>query len=101
MRVRLKERRSEAREVISFVFDLDGQPFQYQPGQYIFYELDALDFPDERGNRRHRKHDGSQHRIEIGGYCRGKPRNAFHMSCAQLVDLQFPLSGNICGYDQD
>ncbi len=53
MRIRLKERRSEATEVISFVFDLGGQPFEYQPGQYVFYELDALDFPDERGNRRH------------------------------------------------
>ena len=53
MRVRLKERRSEATEVISFVFDLGGQPFQHQPGQYVFCELDALDFPDERGNRRH------------------------------------------------
>ena len=53
MRVRLKERRLEAIEVISFIFDLGGQPFEYQPGQYIFCELDALDFPDERGNRRH------------------------------------------------
>ncbi len=53
MRVRLKERHSEAAEVISFVFDLGGQPFEYRPGQYIFYELDALDFPDERGKRRH------------------------------------------------
>lgn len=43
MRVRLKERRSEAAEGISFVFDLGGQPFEYQPGQYIFYELDAPD----------------------------------------------------------
>ena len=53
MRIRLMERRTEATEVISFVFDLGGQLFEYQPGQYIFYELDALDFPDERGNRRH------------------------------------------------
>ena len=53
MRVRLKERRPEATEVISFVFGLDAQPLEYQPGQYIFYELDALDLPDERGNRRH------------------------------------------------
>jgi len=53
MRVRLKERRSEATEVISFVFDLGGQPFEYRPGQYVFCELESLDFPDERGNRRH------------------------------------------------
>src|SRR5512136_1184336 len=53
MRVGLKERRLEAEGVISFVFDLSGQPFEYRPGQYVFCELDALDFPDERGNRRH------------------------------------------------
>ncbi len=53
MRVRLKERRLETAEVISFIFDLGGQPFEYRPGQYVFCELDELDFPDERGNRRH------------------------------------------------
>jgi ferredoxin-NADP reductase len=53
MRVGLKERRLEAEGVISFVFDLGGQSFEYRPGQYVFCELDALDFPDERGNRRH------------------------------------------------
>ncbi|MGD0919143.1 MAG: FAD-dependent oxidoreductase [Thermodesulfobacteriota bacterium] len=53
MRVGLKERRLEVEEVISFVFDLGGRPFEYRPGQYAFCELDTLDFPDERGNRRH------------------------------------------------
>jgi len=53
MRIRLKERRTETADVISFIFDLSGQPFEYRPGQYLHYELDALAFPDERGNRRH------------------------------------------------
>jgi ferredoxin-NADP reductase len=53
MRVRLKERRSETADVVSFIFDLSGQPFEYRPGQFAFCELDKLDFPDERGNRRH------------------------------------------------
>ena len=53
MRVRLKERRSETADVVSFIFDLSGQPFEYRPGQFAFCEIDALDFPDERGNRRH------------------------------------------------
>ena len=53
MRIRLKEQRPEAPAVISFVFDLLGQPFSYQPGQYVFFELDELQFPDERGKRRH------------------------------------------------
>jgi ferredoxin-NADP reductase len=35
------------------MFDLQGQAFEYLPGQYLYYELDALAFPDERGNRRH------------------------------------------------
>ena len=53
MRIRLKERRSEATEVISFVFDLSGQPFEHQPGQYVFCGLDPPDFPNERGNGPH------------------------------------------------
>jgi len=53
MRIHLKERRSETGEVISFVFDLEGQSFPYRPGQYVPYELDALTFPDERGPHRH------------------------------------------------
>ncbi len=53
VRIRLKERRLETAEVISFVFDLRGQPFEYRPGQYVFCELDELAFPDERGKRRH------------------------------------------------
>lgn len=53
MRIRLKERRPETADVISFVFDLGGQEFEYRPGQFVYYELDALAFPDERGNRRH------------------------------------------------
>lgn len=47
------ERRPETDDVISFIFDLGGQPFPYLPGQHLTYTLDALAFPDERGNRRH------------------------------------------------
>jgi len=53
VRIYLKERRFETAEVMSFIFDLGGQPFGYRPGQFTFFELDRLDFPDERGNRRH------------------------------------------------
>ena len=53
MRIRLKERRSETADVVSFIFDLGGQQLKYRPGQILHYELDALAFPDERGNRRH------------------------------------------------
>lgn len=53
MRIRLKNQRPEAPDVISFVFDLLGQALPFKPGQYVFYELDELAFPDERGKRRH------------------------------------------------
>jgi ferredoxin-NADP reductase len=53
MRVRLKDRRLEAAEVMSFVFDLAGQTYEYLPGQYAVYELDELSFPDDRGKKRH------------------------------------------------
>jgi len=53
MRIALKERRQESDDVISFIFDLRGQPFDYRPGQFAWYELDELAFPDPRGKRRH------------------------------------------------
>lgn len=53
MRIRLKERRAETKDVLSFVFDLGGQLLPYQAGQYTYYELDSLTFPDELGNQRH------------------------------------------------
>ncbi len=53
MRIRLKEKRPESAEVISFIFDLGGQSFLFRPGQYLSYTLDQLAFPDERGNERH------------------------------------------------
>jgi ferredoxin-NADP reductase len=53
MRIFLKERRQETDDVVSFIFDLRGQPFDYRPGQFVWYELDALAFPDPRGKRRH------------------------------------------------
>lgn len=53
MRVRLKERRPESADGMSFIFDLGGQTFEYVPGQFVFYELDELAFPDDRGKRRH------------------------------------------------
>jgi len=53
VRIRLRERRPETADVMSFIFDLGGRPFEYLPGQYAFFELDELAFPDERGKRRH------------------------------------------------
>ena len=53
MRIHLKERRTETPDVTSFIFDLNGQQLEYRPGQILHYELDALAFSDERGNRRH------------------------------------------------
>jgi ferredoxin-NADP reductase len=53
LRIKLKARRAETSDVMSFIFDLGGQPLEYEPGQFLHYELDALAFPDERGNQRH------------------------------------------------
>lgn len=53
MRVRLRERRQETPEVMTFVFDTDGQPYAYEAGQFAFFELDRLTAEDPRGKRRH------------------------------------------------
>lgn len=53
MRVKLVERRQETPDVITFVFDLDGQRYPYRAGQFAFFELDELAADDPRGKRRH------------------------------------------------
>jgi len=53
MRVKLRERRDEAPDTMTFVFDLAGQDYPYTAGQYAFFELDELKFDDPRGKRRH------------------------------------------------
>jgi ferredoxin-NADP reductase len=53
MRITLQEQRQETSDVMSFVFDLNGQLFTFKAGQFVFFELDELAFPDERGKRRH------------------------------------------------
>ncbi len=53
MRIRLLEKRQETGDVISFLFDLAGQALPFIPGQYVYYTLDSLDFPDDRGKQRH------------------------------------------------
>jgi ferredoxin-NADP reductase len=53
MRVKLKERRAEAPETMSFVFDLGGRHYGYRPGQFAYFNLDKLDFEDDKGKERH------------------------------------------------
>jgi ferredoxin-NADP reductase len=53
MRVKLKERRTEAPETMSFIFDLGGRVYKYRPGQFAFFNLDRLEVPDEKGKERH------------------------------------------------
>lgn len=53
MRVKLKERRQETPDIMTFVFDLAKQNYLYIAGQFAFFELDNLRFEDPRGKRRH------------------------------------------------
>ncbi len=53
MQVSLRDRRQEAQDIMTFIFDLGGQDYSYTAGQYAFFELDALAFEDPRGKRRH------------------------------------------------
>lgn len=53
MRVKLRERRQETPEIMTFIFDPEGQPYSYEAGQFAFFELDQLTADDPRGKRRH------------------------------------------------
>jgi ferredoxin-NADP reductase len=102
LRIKLKARRNETNDVMSFIFDLGGQPLKYRPGQFLHYELDALAFPDERGNQRHFTISSSPTEEDIvmfttkiqGSGFKETLRQApigFELTCADSPDGEFVL----------
>lgn len=53
MQVQLQAQRQETPDIMTFVFDLQGQRYHYVAGQFAFFELDHLTAEDPRGKRRH------------------------------------------------
>src|SRR5262245_17554875 len=75
MQVKLKERRQETPDIMTFVFDLGGQRFPYTAGQFAFFEVEALTAEDPRGKRRHftvssspTEHDIAQFTTKLRGF---------------------------------
>lgn len=52
MKLKLIEKRDEAKGTKSFFWETES-PVSYLPGQYYYYTLPTLKYPDPRGNTRH------------------------------------------------
>ena len=59
MKLKLIEKRDEAHGTKSF-FWLPDEPVSYYPGQYFYFTLPSLEFPDRRGPTRHLTISSSQ-----------------------------------------
>jgi ferredoxin-NADP reductase len=53
MRAAIKEKREVAERTLLVTFDLHGEQFEWEPGQYFWVELLDPPYDDERGPRRH------------------------------------------------
>lgn len=53
MRAAIQEKREVAERTLFVTFDLQGEQFDWQPGQYFWVELLDPPYDDERGPRRH------------------------------------------------
>ncbi len=98
MRVKLIERREEAAEVMTFVFDLGGQDYAYRAGQNAEFTLDRLDYPDARGKERHFTFSSSPSEkgiVQFTTMLRGSgyKETLVHAPLGLEVELQNPADG--------
>ena len=84
MRARIKEKREVARGTLLVVFDLLGEEFDYQPGQYFWVELLNPPYEDEKGPRRHISAVTSPTERGVIGLCTRVRDSAFKRSLAEL-----------------
>ena len=84
MRATIKEKREVAKGTLLVVFDLLGEDFDYQPGQYFWVELLDPPYEDEKGPRRHISAVTSPTERGVIGLCTRIRDSAFKRSLAEL-----------------
>ena len=84
MRATIKEKRDVAKGTLLVVFDLLGEEFDYQPGQYFWVELLDPPYEDEKGPRRHISAVTSPTERGVIGLCTRIRDSAFKRSLAEL-----------------
>jgi ferredoxin-NADP reductase len=84
MRAKIKEKREVAKGTLFVLFDLLGESFDYQPGQYFWVELLDPPYSDEKGPRRHISAVTSPTEPGVIGLCTRLRDSAFKRSLAEL-----------------
>ena len=84
MRATIKKKREVAKGTLLVIFDLLGEEFDYQPGQYFWVELLDPPYDDEKGPRRHITVVTSPTERGVLGLCTRLRDSAFKRSLAEL-----------------
>jgi ferredoxin-NADP reductase len=84
MRATIKEKREVAKGTLLVIFDLLGEEFDYQPGQYFWVELLDPPYEDEKGPRRHISAVTSPTERGVIGLCTRIRDSAFKRSLVEL-----------------
>jgi ferredoxin-NADP reductase len=95
VRATIKEKREVAKGTLLVIFDLRGEKFDYQPGQYFWVELLNPPYADEKGPRRHISAVTSPTEHGVIGLCTRVRDSAFKRSLVELpvgaqVDVEQP-----------
>jgi ferredoxin-NADP reductase len=84
VRATIKEKREVAKGTLLVVFDLLGEAFDYQPGQFFWVELLDPPYEDEKGPRRHISAVTSPTERGVIGLCTRIRDSAFKRSLSEL-----------------
>jgi ferredoxin-NADP reductase len=95
VRATIKEKREVAKGTLLVIFDLRGEEFDYQPGQYFWVELLDPPYTDDKGPRRHISAVTSPTERGVIGLCTRIRDSAFKRSLVELpigaeVDVEQP-----------
>jgi ferredoxin-NADP reductase len=84
MRATIKKKQEVAKGTLLVIFDLCGEEFDYQPGQYFWIELLDPPYEDEKGPRRHISAVTSPTERGVIGLCTRIRESAFKRSLVEL-----------------
>src|SRR6476620_5518068 len=84
MRALIKEKREVAKGTLLVLFDLQGEEFDFRPGQYFWVELLDPPYDDEKGPRRHISVVTSPTERGVLGPCTRLRDSAFKRSLVEL-----------------
>lgn len=80
----LKDKKEIAKGTKTFIF-VKPQSFEYKPGDFMYWTLPQLNYPDQRGNMRHFSFSSSPTEINLAFTCRIREESGYKKTLDEMA----------------